>query len=67
MTLIDKIEKEIANFYFVHCKPKVRPQFKTAAEAEAWNKINSYSIESIVDKTTDRILNLLSHEKEKVE
>jgi hypothetical protein len=62
-SLRKSVEREIADFYFAHCKRKVRPQFKTLDEASNWHRKNIYIIEKIVGRTTNRILALLPTSK----
>lgn len=62
----EEIEKELGEFYFTHCKPEIRPKFKTPAELEAWNKTHLYQIEQIVKITARRISDLLSQTEERV-
>ena len=58
-SLREKINEEIGEFYFIHCKKEIRPEFKTLEEAQSWSDVHIFQIEQIVGKTTDTILSLL--------
>ena len=57
-----EVVKSLGLFYLVHCKPKVRPQFKTAEESQNWFDQNVWKIEQIVGKQADQILHLIHKE-----
>ena len=54
-----QIENIISEFYFIHCQPTQRPEFKTFDEAESWTKKHEFRIKLLVERTVEELLALL--------
>lgn len=47
--------RDYTEFYFIHCKPEQRPEFKKIDEAENWYKHQEFKINSIVRNQVDNL------------
>ena len=58
--LREKLLREYTEFYFIHCKPEQKPEFKKLDEAENWYKHQDFKINSIVRNQVDSTMVIIS-------
>lgn len=51
----EEIDNFIKEFYFIHCKPGKRPEFKTVDEAQTWEDLENFKTRTVVGHTADRL------------
>lgn len=63
-------ERFITEFYFVHCKPEKRPDFKRLDEAQVWYDQQNFKSNTIIanqiDKFSIMLTKTIEEEKKKV-
>lgn len=56
------LETFITDFYFIHCQPKKVPEFKTAAEYDAWAERAIFVSSSVIQNEVERWMHSITKE-----
>jgi hypothetical protein len=54
--LKEELKTSITVGYFIHCKPKDRPDFKTADQAQNWYKEQNFIAEKVIGNWVDNTM-----------
>ena len=57
-TMGEEFEEFITEFYFTHCRPDKRPDFKTVDEAQNWYGRQEFKYNTVIKNEADRIENM---------